>query len=56
MRENRITDARQDGCVIACREVGLGGMEQVFQTRRASVLVTWGRAHEATSRVDSLNL
>jgi len=56
MRESRITDARQDGCVIACREAGLGGMEQVFQTHRASVLVPWGSAQEAASRVDSLNL
>lgn len=34
MRENRVTDAREDGCGIACCEACLGGISQVRKTRR----------------------
>lgn len=51
-----MTCARQDGCVIAHREVCLGWMGQVPQTSRASAMVNQGSAWRASSRVESLNL
>lgn len=53
---NRVTCARQDGCVIAYREVCLGRMVQVRQTPRASAPVTTGSTVEAARRAESLNL
>jgi hypothetical protein len=51
-----MTCARQDGCVIAHREVCLGWMGKVPQTSRASAIVTQGSAWRASSRAESLNL